>query len=193
MAVGSVTGAMRRFALVALLCLGLALAGCSVDVVVESPETGTRSYNVTVTAVVDGDTVDVRYANGSTERVRLIGIDTPEVHVETEPADFEGVPDTEAGHRCLREAGENASGYVRQELAGRQVRLELDAVGDTRGSYGRLLAHVYVDGENLNYRLVADGYATVYPAEFEQRDRFEAAEDEAMDRNLGVWTCRGAG
>ena len=183
----------RSVVLLVLCCLGVGLAGCSVDVVVQTPDAAPSSYNVTVTHAVDGDTIDVRYANGSTERVRLIGIDTPEVHVETEPEDWAGIPDSEGGRRCLRNAGENASAYVEEVLAGRSVRLELDSVGDTWGSYDRLLAYVYVDGENLNYRLVAEGYAAVYPTEFEQRDRFEAAEDEAIDANAGTWACRRLG
>ncbi|MHB9285502.1 thermonuclease family protein [Halobacteriales archaeon Cl-PHB] len=184
----------RRVVALLLVCLAAGLAGCSVDVVIQSPAgDASQSYNVTVTNVVDGDTIDVRYANGSTDRVRLIGIDTPEVHVETEPEDWEGIPDTDAGHQCLRNAGENASAYVGEAIAGREVRLQLDAVGDTRGSYGRLLAYVYVDGDNLNYRLVSEGYAAVYPAEFEQQDRFEAAEDDAIAASAGTWTCQRLG
>ena len=93
-----------------------------------------------VTHVVDGDTVDVRIG-GRTERVRLIGVDTPEVVAPTRPV------------QCY---GAEASAHTKQLLpAGTAVRLERDAV--SRDQYGRLLAYVYRSGDNLlvNLDLVA--------------------------------------
>ncbi|MFB6311662.1 MAG: lamin tail domain-containing protein [Salinirussus sp.] len=148
---------------------------------------------VTVTDVVDGDTIDVRYQNGTSDTVRLLGIDTPEVHVENDPAEFEGVPETDAGATCLREAGHAASEYVDRRLEQQKVTLVFDNEADRRGSYGRLLAYVTLDGRNINLELVAEGYARVYDSEFTHADRFYAAESEAQSAVIGLWQCTKVG
>jgi micrococcal nuclease len=178
----------RAVLTVAILVGALALTAGCVEV-----DTGTQdasTYNATVTDVADGDTIDVRLADGSTDTVRLLGIDTPEVHVENEPEHFAGVPDTAAGRECLYRAGTNASAYVRHRLAGERVRLDVDEQADRRGSYDRLLAYVYHDGENLNRVLLARGHAGVYPATFRLRDRFEATAADAREADRGLWRCR---
>lgn len=144
----------------------------------------------TVTDVVDGDTVKVRYANGTGDTVRLLGVDTPEVFSENTPDEFEGVPETEAGRQCLRRFGERASSFAEAELAGETVRLTFDENEGRRGYYDRLLAYVYVDGEQFNYRLVAEGYARMYDSNFVERERYAAAERTAQEANRGLWTCR---
>lgn len=179
---------MRRRAVLTLFLAALACSAGCVDLVLTT-ETG-DVRNATVTHVVDGDTVDVRFADGSTDRVRLLGVDTPEVHVETEPEHFAGVPDTDAGHACLRRAGENASAFVERRIADDRVRVETDPTADRRGGYDRLLAYVHHDGRNLNYVLLDRGHAGVYPSTFEQRERFEAAESDARTANRGLWRCR---
>ena len=180
----------RRTLVVVCVVLLVATPGC---LEISTTGGGPATDNGTVTHVVDGDTIDVRLANGSTERVRLLGIDTPEVHVETEPDDFAGVPDTSAGRACLRDAGENASAVVTERLEGERVRLEFDSAADRRGGYGRLLAYVHHDGQNVNYRLVAGGHAAVYPTDFSDRSRFEEAAGAAREANRGVWRCRTPG
>ncbi len=184
---------MKR--VVSVVVVMVALAGCTgvpidtFSTTQASPETG----QVTVTAVVDGDTIDIRYANGTVERVRLLGIDTPEVQAENTPDEFEGVPDTAAGERCLREAGQQASDHLTDRLLHENVRLGFDDQADRRGSYGRLLAYVFVDETNVNYRLVEDGYARVYDTEFSQAPRFYEAEQEAKEGTRGVWRCADGG
>ena len=175
---------MRR-ALVGL-CVCCLLAGCLGAL---GGDAGPMTYNRTVTSVADGDTIDVRLEDGSVETVRLLGIDTPEVHVPTSPEEF-GVPNTTAGRACLRAVGENASAVVRARVDGRRVRLEIDPTAERRGDYGRLLAYVFLDDANLNRRLVAEGYARVYETTFERRDRFEAAAADARAADAGVWRCR---
>ncbi|WP_309221854.1 lamin tail domain-containing protein [Halorussus sp. MSC15.2] len=148
------------------------------------------SVTVTVTGVADGDTVDVRYENGTTETVRLLGVDTPEVNVENTPGEFEGVPNTQAGKDCLRSAGENASKYTKNTLVGRTVTLKFDSQSDRRGDYGRLLAYVYVDGQNFNLGLVEKGHARVYDSTFSQSESFYSAENESQANLRGLWHCR---
>lgn len=159
--------------------------------VVGSPSTTSNTLSATVTSVTDGDTVDVKYSNGTTDTVRLLGVDTPEVHIDNDPTKFEGVPDTEAGNQCLDAAGENASQYTKDRLQqGEQITLELDDESDTRGDYGRLLAYIQDDGTNLNYDLVETGTARVYDSPFSQSDRFYAAESDAQTAERGLWHCR---
>jgi len=149
-----------------------------------------EGIEVTVTRVVDGDTVDVRYANGSTDTVRLLGVDTPEVYGGTDPAEFEGVPETDAGRACLSEAADAASAFAERTLADREVTLVVDSAADRRGDYGRLLAYVHVDGVDFNYRLLTRGHARVYDSTFSRSDRYYAAESESQDAGTGLWGCR---
>mgnify|MGYP006273134007 FL=1 len=147
------------------------------------------SVRVTVTEVVDGDTVKVKYANGSRDTVRLLGVDTPEVYGSNTPGEFEGVPDTEAGAACLDAAGENASAYARRHLAGEEVRLVFDETADRRGYYDRLLAYVHVDGASFNLALVEAGHARLYESTFTERERYRAAETDARAAGRGLWAC----
>jgi micrococcal nuclease len=66
----------------------------------------------------------------------------------------------------------------------------VDPSADRRGSYGRLLAYVRVDGTDFNYRLVDTGHARVYDTTFARSDRYYAAEGQAQEAGDGLWTCR---
>ena len=154
------------------------------------PEDTTR---VSVTAVVDGDTIRVEYRNGTRDTVRLVGVDTPEVHAESAPAEFEGVPETSDGVQCLRTWGDRASAFTRDHLAGEQVRVSFDANEGRRGGYGRLLVYVHHDGRLFNHRLVEEGYARVYDSEFTKRERFYATEERVQSQGVGLWSCRDGG
>jgi micrococcal nuclease len=178
-----------------LVC-SLLSAGCIG--VTPAPESGAETtatpasgVTVRVTDVVDGDTVDVRFPDGRTDTVRLLGVDTPEVHVENDPAEFEGVPDTEAGRTCLRRQGETASAFAAERLADRQVTLRFDAAAGRRGGYDRLLAYVVVGGESFNAALLERGHARLYDSSFRERDRYASLERTARDAGRGVWSCAG--
>jgi endonuclease YncB( thermonuclease family) len=132
-----------------------------------------------VTRVVDGDTIDVAIG-GRDERVRLLGIDTPEIHVEG------GLPE------CF---GPEAADHTSSLLPpGTEVRLERDVVG--RDHYGRLLAHVYrlPDGLLINEELVRQGFArplTIEPNHV-LAERYVTATVAAEADGLGLWTaCAG--
>jgi micrococcal nuclease len=181
---------MRRLVAAVLVLL----AGCTggvgpwVDGPSFDPVEGAE-VTVEVTQVVDGDTVKIRYENGTADTVRLVGVDTPEVHVENDPTKFEGVPDTEAGRACLDRHGERASSYAKERMAHRTVGLAFDPDLETRGYYDRLLAYVVIDGTTVNYDLVAEGYARVYDSEFSRRGEFRTAERAALENATGVWRC----
>ncbi len=179
---------MRTVALLAVLFLIL-LAGCGAVPFDSGTQTTPPSRNATVVEVIDGDTIDVQFTDGSEDRVRLLGIDTPEVHAENDPTEFEGVPDTEAGEQCLREAGSQATTVITERVAGQDIRLEFDSESDRRGGYDRLLAYVVQNDTNLNYWLVERGDARVYDADFTKAEQFYAAEADAQADQRGVWNC----
>lgn len=104
-------------------------------------ETGS-SLTATVTVVVDVETVGVQYPNGTTDRVRLLGVDLLETRDENDPTEFEGVPDTGASKQCLDDAGADARADPTVALdTGERINLVLDEEADTRGYYGRLFAY----------------------------------------------------
>ena len=99
--------------------------------------------------VVDGDTIDIAIG-GNTERVRLIGINTPETKHPTK------------GVECF---GPEASAYTEQLLTtGTALRVERDI--EARDKYGRLLLYVYIENSNVfvNLDLVLQGYAVSTPS-----------------------------
>jgi len=126
-----------------------------------------------VTTIHDGDTITVR-VDGHTEKVRLVGIDSPELQDER--------PE-------YREAAYAARNYARSRMAGESVTLEAEPRQGDRDAYGRLLRYVILsDGTNVNEELVRKGYAHVYDKfQFTLKPRFKGAEAEAKREKLGVW------
>lgn len=126
-----------------------------------------------VLAVHDGDTITVR-VDDHDEKVRLIGIDAPELNDER--------PD-------YRQAGYAARDYARARLGGETVTLEAEPRQGDRDRYGRLLRYVILrDGTNLDEDMVRKGYAHVYDRfEFTKKSRFKAVEAEAKREKRGVW------
>jgi micrococcal nuclease len=145
---------------------------------------------VTVTRVVDGDTLEVEYSNGTTETVRLLGVDTPETYGSVDPPEWEGIPDDTDGRQWLQGWGENATAYAEQRLGGKQIYMQVDSEADRRGSYGRLLVYVsqsQYSSTSFNYRLLENGYARFYDSTFSRSSRFASAESTAMSGDVGVW------
>jgi len=136
--------------------------------------TSSAPGNATVERVVDGDTIIVR-VGGQRDRVRLIGIDTPE---SVKP----GTPVQCFAH----EASEHTKSLLPPSSA---VRLVRDV--EARDRYGRLLAYVYrePDGLFVNLALARDGYATTltYPPNVAHTDEFVKAVAAARQANRGLW------
>lgn len=143
--------------------------------------TATSTDLLAVSRVVDGDTLVVS-RGGKDEKVRLIGVDTPESVDPRKPV------------QCF---GAEASRYAKSLLEGRSVRLEADASQGERDRYGRLLAYVFLeDGTNVNLELVRQGYAHeyTYRLPYRYQAEFKAAEREAREAARGLWapeTCAG--
>lgn len=129
------------------------------------------TYKGTVTYIVDGDTFDVRIGS-RTERIRVIGIDTPERGV------------------CFANA---ATAAATRLASGKPVVLRGDPTQATRDRYGRLLAYVGLPkGKDLGYQLIAGGFAKVYVYDnhpFQRVTSYRAAE--AIGKRLGssLWRC----
>ena len=134
----------------------------------QTASTGRFTLRGTVTYVVDGDTVDVRLTSGRTERIRLIGIDTPE--------------------RGQCDAAK-ATGYARSLAQGRATVLHGDATQATRDRYGRLLAYVWIGGRDLGYQQLARGLARVYVYDrpFQRLAAYRQAERAGRTRVDGIW------
>src|SRR3954447_11126882 len=135
---------------------------------------GAAAQQATVVRVVDGDTVVARLADGRYERVRYIGMDTPE---DVKPG---------VAVQCY---ALKAAAYNRRLVAGRRVRLVPGA--ESRDRYGRLLAYVYrrSDGLFVNEELVRRGYAR--PLTIPPNDRYAgpiaALASTARRAQRGLW------
>lgn len=126
-----------------------------------------------VTHVADGDTIDVDM-NGTTETIRMIGVDTPESVKPNSPV------------QCY---GKEASNFTKQNLSNTTVRLEADPTGDNRDRYNRLLRYVYLpDGTLWDQKLIETGYGFAYLSfQFTKQADFAAAQAKAQDAKLGLW------
>jgi micrococcal nuclease len=168
---------MRARALIPWLALAAALAALLLG---RGGDSHAGPLHGRVLRVVDGDTIQVRLDGGRTERVRYIGVDTPE----------SVKPGTPVQCYAKRAAAANAA-----LVAGRSVRL----VGDVehRDRYGRLLAYVYrePDGAFVNAQLVRDGYArtlTIAPNVAHAR-QFAQLAQTARRSGRGLWRACGMG
>ncbi len=121
----------------------------------------------------DGDTVTVDM-NGKQEKVRFIGVDTPETHKPNAPV------------QCY---GPAASAFTKNIIGDNKLRLESDPLSTNRDRYDRLLRYVYLpDGTLINRRLIQEGYGFYYPYfKFSKSQEFEAAQQSAMAAKKGLW------
>ena len=122
-----------------------------------------------VKSVYDGDTIVLE--NG--ERVRLLGVNTPEV---------------ESRHRASEPGGNDAKAWLQNQLQGQKVYLEYDL--EKHDKYQRLLAHVFsADGKHINLELLKNGLAfvNVIPPNVRHADKFNKAQLQAENNKLGIW------
>lgn len=166
----------RGLVLTVTLLLVASVTACADGGGAGSETGGTGQPNATIVRVVDGDTV-VANVDGTDERVRMIGIDTPESVKENTPVECFG---KEASARTTELLPRNTP-----------VRLVLDA--EPRDRYGRLLAYVYRTSDNMfvNKALVAEGFANayVYPPNVAHTDELKAAARAARSSGTGLWSA----
>lgn len=140
----------------------------------------TKLIKAKVTKAVDGDTVHVRLKSGKEEKVRFIGVDTPESTMQVEPY------------------GKEAAAYTKSKLLNKDVWLELDV--QERDKYGRLLAYVWLSPPTkesaeeirtkmFNAVLLLEGYAQVMtvPPNVKYAEYFRKYQQEAIEKNAGLW------
>ena len=144
---------------------------------------GQHDYSdIIVTRAIDGDTVEL----ADRERVRLIGIDTPESRFNAKLE--RDMKHSKHDAATIIAMGKRASFFTKTLVEGKRVMLEFDA--ERRDRYGRLLAYVYLpDGRMLNAELLREGYAQVYtfPPNVKYVDEFLRLQREARENKRGLW------
>ena len=162
--------ALRAAGVLAVLlfvtAVGFALAGDG-----HARDSGAFTYSGRVVHVVDGDTVDVALKNASRVRVRVIGIDTPEVGT------------------CYAAA---ATRRMIQLTSSKNVVLRGDSTQATHDRYSRLLAYVDIAAKDAGATLVREGYAHVYiygGRPFLRAAAYQRAELSARDARRGLWAA----
>ena len=139
-----------------------------------------------VSYVVDGDTIVV-VQGGRKEKVRLIGIDTPESKENSKA--FRDAERKGSDISVIISQGKKATSFLRGIIKkGDSVSLEFDVV--ERDKYGRLLAYVYLgDGRFLNELIVKSGFAYVLtiPPNVKHKNKFIEAFKYAQENKLGLW------
>lgn len=145
----------------------------SLGVVIQPVFAATKQTFYKVTKVIDGDTIQVKIGSKK-EKVRLIGIDTPETVSTSKPV------------ACF---GKEASEKAKEMLLGKKVRLEADATNSDRDKYNRLLRYVYLkDGTFVNQYLLKEGYAYAYlKFPFQYKEKFKQDQKAASDATKGLW------
>ena len=146
----------------------------------EKVEEGIELIKAKVTKAVDGDTAYVKLESGKEEKVRFIGVDTPESTTKVEPY------------------GKEATAYTKSKLLGKNVWLELDV--QERDKYGRLLAYVWLSPPTkesdeeirtkmFNAVLLLEGYAQVMtvPPNVKYAEYFGKYQQEAREKKAGLW------
>lgn len=122
----------------------------------------------------DGDTVIVDM-NGVEEKIRFIGVDTPETKDPRKPV------------QCF---GRAASDFTKNLIGDNPVRLEADPTNTNRDRYNRLLRYVYLpDGTLVNLEIIRRGYGFAYLSfPVEKSEEFRQAQKEARENGLGLWS-----
>jgi micrococcal nuclease len=165
-----------RIALVVLaMVLAMVLPGTTLAV--DAPSPPGDGELVRVIEVIDGDTIRVEWPDGWWERVRYIGIDTPEISHESDGQD--------------EPWGREATEANRDLVEGQRVLLERD-ISDT-DRYDRLLRYVWVETDDgwvmVNGELAAAGLADVraYEPDTRHHDWLRQLQDEARDAGRGMY------
>lgn len=133
-----------------------------------------KSSGPIVTRIIDGDTIVV-LVDGVSEKVRLIGVDTPEA---VDP------------RRTVECFGKEASMFTKTLLDGKVVTLEADPSQSDRDHYRRLLRYVFLeDGTLVNEEIIARGYGHeyTYRIPYKYQSQFKNAERLARDSQKGLW------
>ena len=153
------------------------------------------SLRAFVARVIDGDTLELSFPDegrahllgfNATETVRLLGVDTPETYSANKPGEYGNIADMD----CLDRWGELATEFAVHRLDQQTVNLVLDADAGLKGSYGRLLAYLSLNGQDFNARLIELGYARVYTEGSSRREQdYLRLQEVVRAQHTGLWEC----
>jgi endonuclease YncB( thermonuclease family) len=117
-----------------------------------------------VVRIIDGDTFELF----SGEKVRLIGINAPEMK---------------------EKYGDESKKYLNSLIKNKDVILKNDSITKDKDIYGRLLRYVYLDIEDINKKMIRDGFAVAYlKYSFSKSDEYKQTELLAKNEKLGLWS-----
>ncbi|GAA2186052.1 thermonuclease family protein [Leucobacter alluvii] len=152
----------------------IATQNIDVDAPGASPDTAMDSSTQQVVAVIDGDTIKTVDAEGTVNRVRIIGIDTPEIGRGG------------AADECWAQDARTALASL---LDGRDVDLISDPSQGDVDRYGRLLRHLHTDAGNVAEQLIEQGagHEYTYSKPYIGQAEFRGAESSARDAEAGLW------
>ena len=141
----------------------------------------------TVNRVIDGDTVDFMIESGILERVRIIGIDTPETSpAQNKVGEYNNITNIE----CLDSWGGSATKFAKEVLENKYAKLIGDSVSDERDYYDRLLAYVEIESKDFGLILLENGYARAYRKyDYIRKDQYILTEEKANAKKYGLWSC----
>lgn len=140
-----------------------------------------------VTRVIDGDTL--KLSNG--ENVRLIGIDTPELHESVKL--YRDAAKKGVDVKTIQALGRRSASFTTNLCKDKRVRLEFDV--ERKDRHKRLLAYVYLDdGTFVNAEILREGYAQAYtiPPNVKHSDYFLRLQNEARSSRRGLWRDKDA-
>ncbi len=176
---------LRRLKYILLLVAFVALFGGlnSCFLLVDEAPAVEGLTRVKITKVIDGDTAYALMPDGSEEKLRFIGVNSPEINHPT---------------KGLEPYGPEAEAFTRSQLADENIWLEFDA--GERDQYGRMLAYLWLEipaefsdqeirAKMFNARLLLEGYAVqvIFEPNVKYVDYFTAYETEAQKEGRGLW------
>ena len=133
-----------------------------------------KKFTAKIARVIDGDTVVL----DDQRHVRLVGIDSPETSHPDQP---------------VQKYGEEAKKYLKQRIEGRMCVLEYETTNE-KDVYGRTLAMIFLDGDNINAEMIKQGLAYAYVKDPNSRTKdFPVLENIAKKFRKGLWVDEAGG
>lgn len=146
----------------------------------------------TITRVITADMMKIRYTNGTTDTIQLIGVSTPKTTAQRGDLGAFDLPDTQQGRDWHNKWSKEATSFAREELAGKKAHIVIDPESVKREGIDHLPAYVYhKSGTNFNCELVKRGYGRhdgTLP--YTLQNSFATHEANAKAQNRGVWAFK---
>ena len=125
-----------------------------------------------VSSIIDGDTIRV-IINGKSEKVRLLGIDSPESS------------DPRKSVQCF---AKEATNKLKNLINGKTVKLVIDKTQSDKDKYGRLLRFIYLNGKDIDAEMIKEGFAFSYKQyPTTKLNEYNKLEKLAREQNKGLW------